>query len=295
VSPSFPICRIRGIPIRVHWAFGLLALYYLYPALLNVRGDPAGVVDAAVFIGFIVVTVVLHELAHALTALRCGGRVDSVLLWPLGGLTLLSEMPDAPRANIAVSAAGPLTNLGLAGLGFAAASAGPYARMFADINLFLGLLNLVPAPPLDGSAILTDALRARLGRARAELRATQVGVVACVGLAAYALATGWTLLLILAVLGGVGCVVKLREMRSVGFSPRPRVPASGDFRSWKLPKKELDVEIKRRRSARHADAEMRARVDRILQQISEGGIGSISDEDREFLEQSSERLRKRSP
>ena len=89
---------------------------------------------------------------------------------------------DSPRAGMmAVAAAGPATNFLLALIGAAAlgivSSAGEPSTLgtealfsFILINLFIGIFNLMPIPPFDGSHIVEGALPRRLGAAYARLQ-----------------------------------------------------------------------------------------------------------------------------
>lgn len=89
---------------------------------------------------------------------------------------------DSPRFGMmAVAAAGPATNfllalLGAAALGIASAASEPSALVtqglftFILINLFIGLFNLLPIPPFDGSHIVEGALPRRWAVAYEKLR-----------------------------------------------------------------------------------------------------------------------------
>jgi Zn-dependent protease len=61
-------------------------------------------------------SIVLHEVAHALCANRVGGRVDCLVLGPVGGLRP-ALLPSDPRSRVFVAMAGPLTHLALVVLG----------------------------------------------------------------------------------------------------------------------------------------------------------------------------------
>ena len=67
-----------------------------------------------------------------------------------------------------ISAAGPLTNLGIAALCEAASDAVPVAALFGAENLLLALFNLLPVFPLDGAVMLSAALSSKLLPEQAE-------------------------------------------------------------------------------------------------------------------------------
>ncbi|MFO7898843.1 MAG: site-2 protease family protein [Planctomycetota bacterium] len=295
---SLLICRIRGIPIRVHWSFVLLPLFLLYRPLVS-RSLPGLALGAALVV-FIVVAIVAHELAHALVGRHLGAQIHNIVLWPLGGFTELSGMPPAPSAQVKLSLAGPLTNLGLGLLAFAAtgrSGLGSFAGSFVFINLALGVLNLVPAHPLDGAEALRAFLRGKLGYGRGDLWASRVGVVTAAGV--ILLGVVWVRIFLI-VLGALSMIASWQMMKraSLVAGPRrsaPRAPQSGDFRVWRLPRDELRDEIKRHRRDRHADREVRERVDRLLKQISEQGMSSLSDDDRQFLKDAADQFNTNRP
>lgn len=124
-------------------------------------------------------SLVIHELGHALTARRNGLEVTEIQLWALGGVTRTSGTTDTPGAQFAVAAAGPLATLAvvvLCGLLSKVAAphqpllsfaveAGPHAspigvwlKVLALINVLVLALNLIPAFPLDGGQIAQAAI-----------------------------------------------------------------------------------------------------------------------------------------
>lgn len=165
MNGSFQIGTAFGIPVRIHWSFlVLLLLFWGQPWLL-----------VAVF-----GSVLLHELGHAVVARRFGVRVLDITLWPLGGMARLAEMPETPRVEALVALAGPAVNVALAAAsGLVLVVVGPFAPTLAGlalplfvVNLMLGVLNLVPAFPMDGGRVY----RAWLARGASWLEATEQAV-----------------------------------------------------------------------------------------------------------------------
>jgi Zn-dependent protease len=120
VQPTVVFGRIRGIPVGAHWTalagVGLLAVLIattVLPLLAPGR-DPAvyATAGAATATAF-VLSVLAHEIAHALVALRCGLQVRRITLWLLGGISELGGTP-GPSVEMRVAAAGPLVSLGSA-------------------------------------------------------------------------------------------------------------------------------------------------------------------------------------
>lgn len=117
---EFRIFNACGIPVHIH---ALLVLYFVYD-LSNAENrvkqeahgglpdySKVGLVALSCFLGFLALftTVLVHELGHCLGAKVVGGRVQRILLWPLGGLAFCSS-PGTPCADLVVALAGPLTH-----------------------------------------------------------------------------------------------------------------------------------------------------------------------------------------
>ena len=183
------IARVIGIPIYLHFSwliiFGLivwtLSTGYFpaqYPDLPASSNWAKGLVASLLFF----VSILAHELGHAVVALRHGLRTRSITLFIFGGVAQLEEDPKDGRAELWMAAAGPLVSLALAGLFYACAilpfvgpSAAAVAKYLALINLILALFNLVPAFPMDGGRLLRGALWGALGKARATRIASGAG------------------------------------------------------------------------------------------------------------------------
>ena len=183
------IARVIGIPIYLHFSwliiFGLI-VWTLSTGYFPAQ-DPAlpassywakGLVASLLFF----VSIVFHELGHAVVALRHGLRTRSITLFIFGGVAQLEKDPKDGRAEFWMAAAGPLVSLTLAGLFYTCAtlpfvgpSAAAVAQYLALINLMLAVFNLVPAFPLDGGRLLRGALWESMGKARATRIASGAG------------------------------------------------------------------------------------------------------------------------
>lgn len=112
-SWSFPIPgRLFGITVRIHFLFPLVCLgLILRVALQKEPALPVGTwADAAMVMGLLFVTVLLHEFGHCYAARSVGGEANEVLLWPLGGLAAC-DVPHNPRAHFLTAVGGPAVNL----------------------------------------------------------------------------------------------------------------------------------------------------------------------------------------
>jgi len=108
-------------------------------------------------------SVVGHELSHALMARAEGVEIEEIVLHPFGGLTRFAHEPDNPRADFRIAIAGPAASflfsvLALGAMILAAKSnlmttALVFFIIGAD-NLLLAVFNLFPGYPLDGGRVL---------------------------------------------------------------------------------------------------------------------------------------------
>jgi stage IV sporulation protein FB len=115
LSWSFPIGRVFGITVRIHFLFPLVCLGLILRAVVQKGPDgsepmPGLWIDVAMFLGLLFGAVLLHEFGHCFAARRLGGEANEVLLWPLGGLATC-EVPHTPWANFWTAAGGPAVNL----------------------------------------------------------------------------------------------------------------------------------------------------------------------------------------
>jgi Zn-dependent protease len=131
------------------------------------------------WVAVVFVSVMVHELGHALAAIRLGLKPE-ITLYALGGLTRFQPSPTLTRLHhILISLAGPFAGFALGGLVFAAVRFVPHlaAHLHATgelavldlywVNFGWGIINLIPVLPLDGGHVLENAL----GPKRAQLTA----------------------------------------------------------------------------------------------------------------------------
>lgn len=197
--------RLFGFPIRVHWMFWIVAL------LLG-RTSPSPKA-ALIWVSAVFVSIVIHELGHAV-AFRAFGLDSRIVLYAMGGLTIPQSNPYATREerlapwqHVLVSFAGPAAGFLFAGailaalavarvrlqvefeLGFIPlvhiARFGATFELYAlvatlvFINIMWGIVNLLPIYPLDGGQIARGALEALSVR-----RAIEISHIASVAAAA---------------------------------------------------------------------------------------------------------------
>ncbi len=196
--------HLLGIPVRVHpffWAAAVLL------GLGGTRGDPAAML---VWVGAVFLAIIVHELGHALVV-RAQGWDPRITLHAFGGLAAYQPTFHNTFVQIMISLAGPLAGFLFAALivallaasgrdvEFTGHAAMPISfELFRSsqlnrliiylmfINIFWGLINLLPIYPLDGGRIARELLEA--ANPREGLRqALVVSIVTAAGLAAVAL------------------------------------------------------------------------------------------------------------
>lgn len=163
------------IPLRLHWSFGILVVGFgLWGGM---QSGLVGVVAALTAMGMLTVSVVLHELGHALAARRYGIGTESITLYPFGGIAAIERMPEDPDQELVIALAGPAVN-GLLAASFGAAWVltgwWPLGLMVM-LNAGMGLFNLIPAFPMDGGRVLRAVLARRMGFLPASRLAVQIG------------------------------------------------------------------------------------------------------------------------
>lgn len=201
----------------------------------DVHVDPVliGILALALALGYLpeaaifAAALFLHEWAHLAVAGFEEVPVARLVLHPLGGVAHIPSLPLLERrAALAITLAGPAMSLALAGLGALVLRHGPEpaamsARLglWLDVNLALGLVNLVPLLPLDGGQAVRAhlAARGRLGRDGVRLVRAGQAVGAALALVAGTLCALGRPLWDLAVLGVWLAVASGREGRTLAY------------------------------------------------------------------------------
>ena len=119
------------------------------------------------------VSLLAHEISHALVARRNDMHVEDITLWLFGGVARLSGEARNPSAELRIAGVGPLVSL-LLGVLFLVVAAllrvtgydGLVLAAFAwlgGINIVLAVFNVIPAAPLDGGRLLRSLIWWRTG------------------------------------------------------------------------------------------------------------------------------------
>jgi len=185
---AIKLFRVAGIQVYLSWWWFLLAIYEIQAR----RGTYSSTAwNIAEYLALFAI-VLTHEFGHAFATRQVGGTANKIMLWPLGGVAYV-DPPQRPGATLWAIAAGPLVNVALAPVLYAAYLmtggsldsflAGTFAAtdlnhfffavLWIDIVLFL--FNILPIYPLDGGQILRSILWFFLGRGKSLMTATVIG------------------------------------------------------------------------------------------------------------------------
>jgi Zn-dependent protease len=199
---SIQLARVFGIRIGVDvsWFVVLFLIIWslsgYYEDLFPGEGSKAFLLATVSALAFFL-SILLHELGHAVVAIRNGIPISGIDLWLFGGVAKLERDTDSPGVEFRVAIAGPLVTLAIAALCFgigtlAAGSSdalkasgfetGAFGEVTAvlgyltSINLLVLVFNLIPGFPLDGGRIARAIAWWRTGdRNRATRFAARLG------------------------------------------------------------------------------------------------------------------------
>lgn len=168
-SGALRIGQIGGVDVLVRSSWLLVAAFIAVLSAPQIERVTPGIGAWAYVAGFafavlLYLSVLLHEVSHALMAKRYGLPVASITLHFLGGVTEIEGEPDTPRREFWVSVVGPLTSLGVALVFYLVYLPLPVGlpwlavAMLWGSNAVVGVLNLVPGLPLDGGRVLRAAV-----------------------------------------------------------------------------------------------------------------------------------------
>ncbi len=178
---------LAGFPVRVHPLFWLIAVLLGYSS-----GD---ILQILIWVLVVFVSILVHELGHAL-AFRRYGLSSQIVLHFAGGLTIpesalwgsrWANVALGPNQNIFISLAGPgagfifaalimlgvvvaggsviMSRLlgfipvpGMAILPFGGTMVSAFVTALLWVNIFWGIINLLPVYPLDGGSVARNVL-----------------------------------------------------------------------------------------------------------------------------------------
>ncbi|MBV8953423.1 MAG: site-2 protease family protein, partial [Solirubrobacterales bacterium] len=228
---SIKLLEVFGIRIGVDvgWFLALfIVILWLSPSFRNTLHSSDGVAYLTTVISALLffLSLIVHELGHALVARRQGIEVRNIRLFLFGGLTQMSRDANTAGEEFKIAVAGPLATLGMVVV-FAAidlAIVGPTRLWHAFLldstvkvtpvlmslswlllmNLIVLIFNLVPAFPLDGGRIARAVVWRTTGDKR---KGTRAAATVGQGFAVLLAGVGIFLMLRGASLGGLWLLV----------------------------------------------------------------------------------------
>jgi Zn-dependent protease/CBS domain-containing protein len=163
------IGSIGGVSVFVRTSWLLVAVLIAYVVAPSIDQVAPGLgawkyVAGVAFAVLLTLSLLLHEVSHALVSKAFGIGVRSITLHFLGGVTAIDGEPKNPGQELAISAVGPITSLAIGGLSLALLPFTPGGLLtfvvggLAGANLIVGVINLLPGMPLDGGRVLRAAV-----------------------------------------------------------------------------------------------------------------------------------------
>ncbi|KKN60277.1 hypothetical protein LCGC14_0533270 [marine sediment metagenome] len=195
--------KIGNTQVKLHFSILLLFVLLTWQCRAIDTNPLIGILSGAMLTVIVFSMALLHEMAHVKAAERMGYHTDIVILWAFGGAAQIPGLLNAsPKKEFIVAIAGPLSNIVVAIITFfVALLLGvdllevsnlytlylPFVMMYIFwYNTLMGLLNMIPAFPMDGGRVM----RAILSIFMPALKATKIAVYIAKGFAIMFSATG---------------------------------------------------------------------------------------------------------
>jgi Zn-dependent protease/predicted transcriptional regulator len=190
---GFSLLRIRGIEIVVDYSWFVVFFLFVYimaegyfPQEHQHYTVPQYWIMGTITVVLFFASILMHELAHSLVAIKHGIKVTSIRLLIFGGLSQVASEPKNGRQEFLIALAGPATSMALGMLFLIVYSyflitdrmtpAAAIAGWLTFGNIAVAVFNLIPGFPLDGGRILRAFLWDRWNdMARATRVVSQVG------------------------------------------------------------------------------------------------------------------------
>lgn len=167
---GFSLGRIAGVPIILAYSWFIIALFIVLVFGPQVAARFPDLGFGAYLVAFsyallLLFSVLVHELAHALSARFYKWPTSKIVLNLWGGHTQFENFSASPGKSLVVAMAGPAANFLLAAAGFLVTPLTEeftVARLLVDIfvwaNFLVALFNVLPGLPLDGGRIVESAV-----------------------------------------------------------------------------------------------------------------------------------------
>jgi Zn-dependent protease/predicted transcriptional regulator len=176
MGSSIKLGRLFGIDIGIHWSWVFIFLIVTWSFATGVLPEvypewsaPQDWIAGSFIAGIFFISILAHELSHAIVSNRAGLPVRSITLFVFGGVSNLTREPDTPGLEFRIAIVGPATSLAVGAL-FAGGWAALYnvneglagiCAYLAAINASLAVFNMLPGFPLDGGRVFRSIVWAR--------------------------------------------------------------------------------------------------------------------------------------
>lgn len=190
------VARLLGVDINLDLSVFLVFVFAWF--YWGHNGSVLAFLYGCILVAVAFLSVLAHEMGHAMMARECGVQVLDVTLSPLAGIARIEQSATASRDELFIALAGPAANLAIfmfllpwtliiivvagpeslfaVGHRFRDLNVGSMVAAVAILNLALMVFNLLPAFPLDGGRVLRAFLANRMDRRQATTLATRVGM-----------------------------------------------------------------------------------------------------------------------
>lgn len=179
--------RLFGFRVRIH------PLFWLGAALLGASTLELGIQFLLIWVGVVLVSILVHELGHAL-AFRRFGTDSHIILWMFGGLAVPYSGVAGRGRRIVVALAGPVAGFVLCGIvygtqrQFGWADGNEHLALMCIwlvvVNLYWGIMNLLPVFPLDGGQVSRELCEGKW-RGRGVVVSLKISIGTAVAVAVY--------------------------------------------------------------------------------------------------------------
>lgn len=180
MKATIKLGRIGGVEVGANWTVLVIVALAAWalaagalPELVEGQSDLAYATAGLAGALGLMLSILVHELSHAVVARHDGVPVERITLWMLGGVAELGGHARTPQSELRIAIAGPLTSLAVGAVSIVAAAVSAVAGLpelvvavlswLGLVNIVLAVFNLLPGAPLDGGRVLSAILWRRSG------------------------------------------------------------------------------------------------------------------------------------
>lgn len=319
VTADFSLGTWFSVHVRMYWAAVVFMPLIFLARLPSASAGESLVLMTICFVGLFAI-IWTHEMGHIACGWHYRIRTDKITLGPLGGLAHLNAPAQTPRQELLISLAGPAVHLVWLAVLWPVQWLMPEGTFYPEFTVWylvatnqaLLLFNLLPIFPLDGGRATRALISMKVHPNRATMWVANAGIGGGILIILFAVtrADVWSSI---GLMIGLFCIMhsinEKRLARNALIYQRVRSdPWEADPDAWKRGATNNDDDnierrpgwLARRRALRaealaevrkRSDAAIEAKVDAILERVSEVGVGGLTDEEKKTLEQASRRRR----